>query len=55
MVGLYPITPLLVEGTLIDPPVSVPSAIGTVPVPTHPPEPPEEPPAERDLSNADYA
>jgi hypothetical protein len=52
MVGLYPITPLQEAGILIEPPVSVPNDIGSVPVPTLPALPPLDPPAVLSLSKA---
>jgi len=55
MVGRYPTTPLQEAGIRMEPPVSVPREKDTVPVPTQPPEPPLEPPADLVSSKADYA
>ncbi len=49
-VGFKPATPHTEAGILIDPPVSVPSAIGTTPAATAAPEPPLEPPGSRFVS-----
>ena len=50
-VGLRPTTPLHDAGMRTEPPMSVPSASGTHPDATAAPEPPEEPPGERDGSH----
>lgn len=54
IVGLYPITPLQAAEILISPSESLPSAKGTIPAPTDPPDPPHEPPAEHVSSRADF-
>ena len=46
-VGLKPTMPQNEEGDRIEPPVSLPSAIGTQPAPTATPEPLLEPPDTR--------
>ena len=43
-VGLIPISPHAAAGSLIDPPVSLPSDTGTIPAATTAPEPEDEPP-----------
>ena len=43
-VGFRPVIPVKAAGCLMDPPVSVPSAIGAIPAATAAAEPPEEPP-----------
>jgi hypothetical protein len=50
-VGFSPTTPHSDEGTLIEPPVSVPSDIGTIPVATATAEPPLEPPDILEISH----
>ena len=49
-VGFSPTRPLLEAGMRIEPPPSLAWAIGTMPAATAAPEPPLEPPAERDVS-----
>src|SRR5262245_65489863 len=46
-VGIRPTTPQSEAGPRIDPPVSEPSATGTMPAATAAPEPDEEPPVKR--------
>jgi hypothetical protein len=46
-VPLIPTTPLCAAGMRTDPPPSLPSAMGTRPMPTDAPEPVEEPPVSR--------
>src|SRR5262249_56212887 len=46
-VGISPTTPQSEAGPRIDPPVSEPSATGTMPAATAAPEPDEEPPVKR--------
>src|SRR5207253_1409944 len=50
-VGLSPTTPQNAAGCRTDPPVSDPSAAGTIRAATAAAEPPEDPPATRDVSH----
>ena len=45
-VGLRPISPQIDAGMRIDPPPSLPCAIGTTPAATKAADPPDDPPAE---------
>ena len=49
-VGFSPAIPQTAAGILIDPPVSLPSAIGTTPAATAAPDPPLDPPGTRAVS-----
>src|SRR5580693_8877987 len=49
-VGFIPTTPHRAAGWRIDPPVSLPSPIGTMPAATAAADPPEEPPGTRSRS-----
>src|SRR5215510_4509620 len=49
-VGFSPITPHSAAGCRTEPPVSEPSATGTIPAATAAAEPPDEPPGTREVS-----
>src|SRR5579871_6081050 len=49
-VGFSPVTPQNEAGMRIDPPVSVPVAIATIPAATAAPDPPLDPPGTRSVS-----